>query len=383
MSVPTNKKQKRSAVTPRQVMGGHTDYVYGIVHLPGEGRIMTCSWDGSLRLWDLESGAQIGKDWRDDENKKAGVYSMALSQNGKTIVSGSNDREVKLWDVETGKVVEKWTGHTGYVWSVCWGADGKRVLSASEDGTARVWDAKTGKTILTIKTGMRTNGVYRAIYSPDHTQIVTGGWDEDKAYEDQVTQIWDANTGKLLATLKRNPSFDLAWTSDGKKLISAGHEQIRIYDTTTWEQIAILEAHTNSVRAITLSQNDRLLVSPSKENTVRLWNLDTNLQVGPPLQHEDEVYCAALSADGKVLVTGCADKNAYVWDIHAILKEAGQENLLSVPHVSSGATSCFSNHTNLSLAGPSSKVVKRRCYQTSTYSNTTRLFRRHPILYST
>ncbi|KAG1898134.1 uncharacterized protein F5891DRAFT_488688 [Suillus fuscotomentosus] len=75
------------------------------------------------------------------------------------------------------------------------------------------------------------------------------------------------------------------------------------------------------------SQNNRLLCA-SGDKTVRLWNLDTNLPVGPLLQHEDYVQCAALSADGKLLVTGCQNKNAYTWDIHAILKRAGLEDLL-------------------------------------------------------
>ncbi|KAG1898111.1 uncharacterized protein F5891DRAFT_487462 [Suillus fuscotomentosus] len=63
---------------------------------------------------------------------------------------------------------------------------------------------------------------------------------------------------------------------------------------------------------------------------MHLWNLDTNLQleVGPLLQHEGEVNWAALSADGKLLVTGCSNENVYVWDIQAIFKEAGLEDLL-------------------------------------------------------
>ncbi|KAG2060543.1 WD40 repeat-like protein [Suillus hirtellus] len=315
-------------VTPRQMI--RTPYtISGVVHLPGGREILTCSWDNSLRLWDLESGTQIGEDWRDEEVKEVGMLSMTLSPNGKIIVSGSGkvfmDGKVKLWDVETGKVVAKWSRHTDYVYSVCWSADGKRVLSGSRDRTARVWNVKTEKTILTIKTG---HCVRAAIYSPDHTQIGTGGFDEFEV------KIWEAQTGKLLATLKHDDTVTgLAWTSDGKKLISGSIcVPIRIYDTTTWQQIANLEGHANvnSVEAITLFH--RLLVSASPDKTARLWNLDTNLPVGPPLQHEDAVSCAALSADGKVLVTGCEDKNAYIWDIHAILKDAGLEDLLSIPH---------------------------------------------------
>ncbi|KAG2060533.1 WD40 repeat-like protein [Suillus hirtellus] len=322
MSFPTNKTP---AVTPHQTMRGHTDRVRGVVHLREGRRIVTCSRDGSLRLWDLESGTQIGEDWRDKDDKEAEVHSMALSPNGRTIVSGSKDGKVKLWDVEMRGVVAKWTGHTERVMSVCWRADGKRVLSGSYDGTARVWDVKNEESIKTIKTGHRW--VHTAIYSPDHTQIVTAGYNE----ADERIKIWDAETSKELATLKHDVLVSLAWTSDGKKLISAGY-LIRIYDTTTWEQIAILEGHTHWFEAITLFQNDRLLVSASDDKKICLWNLDTNLPVGPPIQHEGYLHCAALSADGKVLVTG-SDQNVYVWDIHAILKDAGHEDLVSIPPV--------------------------------------------------
>jgi WD40 repeat protein len=324
MSSQTSKKQKTTAeVTLIKEMRGHTKGVRGVVHLPGGRRIMTCSSDSSLRLWDLESGTQIGEDWQDDG---AGVYSIALSPNGKTVASGSGNGngKVKLWDVETGKVVATWTGHTKGVISVCWSAVGDQVVSGSEDGTLRVWNVKTGKTILDIKTGHVY--VWAVKYSPNNTQIATGGFNES------VAKIWDAKTGELIATLEHNGIvFSLAWTSDGKKLITASHGPLRIFDTATWRQIATLEGHTNYVAAITLSRNNRLLASASDDKTVCLWNLDTNLPVGPPLQHNDWVHSAAFSANGLVLVIGSEDKNVYAWDVHTILKQAGLEDLLQPP----------------------------------------------------
>jgi WD40 repeat protein len=165
------------------------------------------------------------------------------------------------------------------------------------------------------------------IYSSDTTKIniATGGADES------ALKIWDAKTGNLLSTIKHvYPVWSLAWTSDQKNLITGSYPSIRIFDAATWHQIAILEGHTHTVSSLSLFQNDRLLASGSFDNTARLWNLDTNLPVDPPIQHEDYIRGAAISADGKLLVTGCADNNAYVWDIHSTLKDAGIEELLSV-----------------------------------------------------
>jgi WD40 repeat protein len=310
-----------STIAPRQTMQGHTGWVNGGVHLPNGRQIMTCSSDSSIRLWDLESGAQIDEDWRDPDENNVGLRSMVLSPNGKIIASGSDDGKVRLWDVETTKVISKWTGHTHVVYALCWSADGERVASGSWDRTARVWDVKSGQTVLTIETGHKL--VYAVVYSPDGTKIATGG-DEEKA-----VKIWDAKSGELLNTLKHRVC-SLAWTSDGKKLISGSYRLVRIFDTATWQQTAILRGHTNFVYAISLFPNNRLLASASDDKTARLWNLDTNLPVGPPLPHEQDLPSVALSHDGKLLLTVCENKDAYIWDTHTILKEAGLEDLLSI-----------------------------------------------------
>ncbi|KAG2034647.1 quinon protein alcohol dehydrogenase-like superfamily, partial [Suillus americanus] len=129
-------------------MRGHTDWVNGAVFLPDGEHIITGSLDNSLRLWNIQSGAQIGEEWR-DENGAVLVWSMALSPNGKTVASGGgrDDCSVRLWDVETRKVISKWRGHTDVVCALGWNADSERVASGSWDGTARVWDVNRGKTI--------------------------------------------------------------------------------------------------------------------------------------------------------------------------------------------------------------------------------------------
>jgi WD40 repeat protein len=334
MSSPAPKMKKTSTVTPCKTMRGYTESVFGVAHLPGGQRIITCSYDGSLRLWDLESSAQIGDEWR-EEGDEMKVQTMILSPNGKTLASGSYGGTVRVWDIETGKVIAKWEVHNERAESVCWSPDGERVASGFLDGTVWVWDVKTGEPVEglnPIKTGFQE--VFAVSCSPEATMIATGGFIKNGI------KIWDANTGKLLSTIEDDWAvWSLTWTSDEKKLIAGMLSGlIRIFDTATWQGIAVLDEHEYGVASLTLFPNDRLLASTSLGRTAQLWNLDTNLQVASPLQHEDSIYCAAFSADGKLLSTGCGDENAYVWDVQAILKTAGLENLLSIPDVSINLT---------------------------------------------
>jgi len=329
--------KKTTEVKPYQTMRGHTEYVCGVAHLPDGRRIITCSQDGSLRLWERESGAQIGNDWKDDgDEDEAGVLTIALSPNGETVASGNRGGMVKLWNIETRKVIARWTGHTEDVWSVCWSGDGGRVVSGSYDGTARIWDVESGETVLgPITTGHQPTDA--VAFSPDASILATGGSEQDGI------KIWDARTGKLLSTLEQDSEvWSLVWTSDQKKLL-AGHSNgsITIFNTATWQQIAILENHTDAVFALSLFQNDCLLASASFDKTVRLWNLDTNLPVATPLQHQHSVFHTAFSADGRFLATACMDNNAYVWDVHSILQQAGLQTLLSILNVSFRIVSTF------------------------------------------
>jgi tricorn protease-like protein len=287
--------------------------------------MMTCSSDGSLRVWDLETGKQISN-WRDGESGVP-VWAIALSPDGKKVVSGSEDGAVRMWDVDIGKVIAKWTGNTGSVSFVCWSRDGGRVMSGCGNGTVRVWDVESGRIVLEIETGL--NEMRAAIYSPDTTKIVTCGHSKEKEF----IKIWDANTGKLVTKLKGHTKkvTCLAWNPDGTTLISGSNDNsIRTWNTTTWQQVAALTTDSVfGIFAIAIFSNGRILASASYLNpTVQLWNLENGQHISLPLQHESMVYSMSLSTDGKILATTCLDNNLYTWDISAFVGEAGHNELL-------------------------------------------------------
>lgn len=336
---------REAEVLPRQIMVLHgRPNVNDIVHIPGGQRVITGSNDGSIRVWDLESGAEIGDRWQ-VEGYPISVKSIALSPNGIALASGYENGTVTLWDIGTGKVIVKWNGHTDKVRSMCWSPDGERVVSGSDDGTARVWNGQSGEPVVGLNPmiNLEYRSVRAVAYSPDGTKIAAGG--EEK----NALKICDARTGELLSTVEfqeerpfiiidddesqsgciGQPVLSLVWALDGKKLISGFQcGWIRIFDTTTWQEVAIINLDRHHVRRMALFRNDRLLASATWSG-VRLWNLDTNLPVGPRLVHDNVPDCLAFSDDGKLVVGAGAYLS--VWDTHAIVKDAGSEDLMTIP----------------------------------------------------
>lgn len=153
-----SSETRDAEVLPRQIIAPYgCRNVKDVVHIPGGQRIITGSDDGLIRVWDLESGAEIGDSWKVG-SYPISVESIALSPNGITLASGYRDGTMRLWDIETKKIIVDWTAHTNQVRSMCWSPDGERVVSGSSDGTARVWHGQSGEPVL----GPMGRGLQRA-----------------------------------------------------------------------------------------------------------------------------------------------------------------------------------------------------------------------------
>ena len=110
------------------------------------------------------------------------VTCIGLSPDGNQIVSGSDDKSVRVWDANTGEQLRELQGHTSSVISVAFSHDGNRIVSGSYDNSVRVWDAKTGEQLRELQG--HTSSVYSVAFSHDGNRIVSGS-------DDNSVQVWD------------------------------------------------------------------------------------------------------------------------------------------------------------------------------------------------
>ncbi|BDM83852.1 hypothetical protein AM10699_67130 (plasmid) [Acaryochloris marina MBIC10699] len=243
---------------------------------------------------------------------ESGVKAVAISRDGKRIITGSGDGTVRIWDAKTGKLIGQLLQKSELgIFSVAISHDGQRIISGSWDGTVRIWDAKTGKPIgqLLQKSEL---GIFSVVISHDGRRIISGGMDN-------TVRIWDANTGKPIGQpLKGHEGTVSAVviSHDGKRIISSsGDETVRIWSTETGKSIGQpLKGHKGVVTSVVISHDGRRIISGSEDGTVRIWSADTGKPIGQPLKsHEGRVTSVVISHDGRRIISGSEDGTVRIW----------------------------------------------------------------------
>jgi len=239
---------------------------------------------------------------------EASVAKAAFSPDGTRVVTASDDKTARVWDVATGVPVTPPLKHQGQVYSAVFSHDGKRVVTASGDGTAQVWDASTGTPVTPpLK---HQDQVHAVVFSPDSTRVVT-------ASDDQTARVWNASTGTPVAPPLKHQGkvYDAAFSPDGKWVVTASDDQTaRVWDSTTGDPVIAPLIHSGAIAAVAFSPDGKWVVTASYDKTARVWNASTGMPITPLLQHQGPVTAAAFSPDGTRVVTASIDQTARVWD---------------------------------------------------------------------
>jgi serine/threonine protein kinase len=247
-----------------------------------------------------------------NQGHAAPVYSLSLSQDGRTLASGSADQTVKIWDMVTGKLLRTLEGHTAPVWSVVLSHDGKTLISGSQDRTINIWDVETGQ--IRHRLSEHTDTVYSVALSPDQETIVSGS-------KDFTVKIWSAETGELIRSLTqpeghRDVVRAVAISPDGTQVASASWEKdVKLWNLQTGKLSRTLLGHTGKVVAVSFI-NDLTLASGSEDETIRIWNTQ-NEQVQEVKEPHSDILSLAVGSDQTVVSMGDHTIKLWNWTANA------------------------------------------------------------------
>ena len=318
--------------SPRLVIdtGGHQAKIKDVLFTPDGKRLISVSNDKTIRIWDVQSGEPVrtlrGQMGEGDEGK---LYAGALSPDGRWLAVGGmladnphDGSAIRLMDLQgpADAPVRLLQGHTNVVLSLAFSPDGGRLLSGSGDNTARLWDVESGKALAVLRG--HTDHIYAVAFSPDGGRLVTGS-------DDDTLRLWAApgrsgTRARLVAELTGHTDdvSAAAFTPDGNHLLSGSWDKtIRLWDGREGGFIKELADIGYWAGSLSVSPDGKkVLVSCGgggcSSNPEKVFSLPSGKRLLRFDRHDNIVLATAISPDGRLAATGGGgDHEIILWDL--------------------------------------------------------------------
>ncbi len=266
-----------------------------------------------VSVWDIDTGNRLSFD-RVERSDHFG-YEVAISPDGSLFVT--TDNVVRLWDTQT-KAVLSTIGekeYAGFGNKVKFSPDGQLLaVTARKDNTIQIWDVPNRKTRCRLKG--HTTYVYSLAFSPDNKTVVTSGW----TYKDVTIRVWETMTGELLASYPGQGS--VAFAPDRNAFVGGSHIYTWNPETIQYDRTAQLEdvSQSKPLSAITFPPNGSILLSVNRDGIIQLRNSTTGKIISSLAGHSNWISEFVFSEDGTTLATSGADGTILVWDWDEVLK---------------------------------------------------------------
>ncbi len=257
-----------------------------------------------LRVWDLES-FESNVTVSHDRHIGAAIFDEAANR----VITGSQDHTVKIWDAETGKQIGPPLVHDEEVSKLFLIDEEQTLVSMTRSGTVARWDLQSG---LRLETAVRHDAMLvDGVLDPLARFVATAGADG------YVRISWLRQGTPVCSALScGDTATALSFYPDGRRLLSAGHDGvIKLWDLAGLAPKRPLLKHTAAVTQARFSPRGDRVVTSSRDATGRIWSVDRGIPIGDVLQHHSDVLDCDFSKTGRYVATA-GDQTAQVWDAH-------------------------------------------------------------------
>jgi hypothetical protein len=312
---PAEPPSPRPAVTITHFPG-----VTGVAVSPDGKLVVTAGVDGTARLWDPANGKQL----RVLKGHEGRVTAVAFARDGSLVVTGAADGIVRLWDATKGDLLNQLRGHAGQIRVLAVSGDGRRIASGGFDKTVCLWDAADGSLLRQMRPYHYKPGdnpeegvVETLALSPDGSVLATG----HRLFDFHV-HVWDANTGAELAKLEdeNNHVAGVLFSPDGATLASVGTRgrDINLWETATWRLRRRLKFVRQPWESPGAFSPDGWRLLGGAGTGVTVWDLATGERAGSLTGgHRSRVCGIGYFPGGNRVATASLDGTAFVWDAGA------------------------------------------------------------------
>ncbi len=278
----------------------HRDPVVALAVDPAGRRALSGDLMGCVKWWDLGSRSEIAS----ATDHEATVSALACAGEARA-ASASWDRTVRLWD-GPGRLVATLDGHGDYVNGVALSPDGRTVLSASSDQTLRLWSFAAGPALAVLEG--HEGPVSACVLGPEARFALSAGWDG-------TLRLWDVQARSAAGVLRGHEGSvgTVALAPGGREAASGGLDRVvRVWDLAGRRLVRSLAGHDSEVTTVAYFPDGRHLVSASRDKTVRIWDAARGACLRT-LTHDAAVLAAAALPSGNALLCGGAELALTVW----------------------------------------------------------------------
>jgi WD40 repeat protein len=306
-----------SGDTPFLVLdaGGHMGIVRQVLFTPNGKELITVSEDKAIRIWDVTRGDPIRVLRSPIGPGTAGViHAEAISPNGKTLavsyvgLTAPGEAIIALIGLDSGKIDRLLKGHTGLIYSLAFAPDGQRLASGSTDQTICIWDVATGTCAKTLRG--HSSRVLGVAFSPDGKRLASASFD-------RTARIWSIADGQSLAILRGHEKEVrcVAWSQDGGTLATGSYD----HTVRLWNADGSLRRRIDRpggwVLSVTFSPDSRsVLLTQSHSRGCALLDVSSGKEQVGFSKHSGAVFSGAISPDGSLAAScGGEEREIYLW----------------------------------------------------------------------